>query len=74
VLTLYSCHESGLIEDGDPNGVMVDFANKYVGGGVLGHGAVQEEILMSIFPGLNLISCVGISNTMFLCFFCKSCI
>jgi len=26
----------------------LDFANKYIGGGVLGHGCVQEEILFSI--------------------------
>lgn len=29
---------------------MVDFANKSLGGGVLGNGAVQEEILFVIFP------------------------
>ena len=30
----------------------VDFANKYVGGGVLGHGCVQEEILFMLCPEL----------------------
>ena len=30
----------------------MDFANKYLGGGVLGHGAVQEEIRFSICPEL----------------------
>jgi poly(ADP-ribose) glycohydrolase len=29
---------------------MVDFANKEIGGGVLGNGAVQEEILFLLFP------------------------
>lgn len=28
----------------------VDFANKYVGGGVIGHGCVQEEIRFMICP------------------------
>lgn len=30
--------------------VQVDFANKYIGGGVLGHGCVQEEIRFLICP------------------------
>ena len=30
--------------------VQVDFANKYLGGGVLGHGCVQEEIRFVICP------------------------
>lgn len=30
--------------------VQVDFANKYLGGGVLGHGCVQEEIRFMICP------------------------
>ena len=28
----------------------VDFANKFLGGGVLGHGCVQEEIRFLICP------------------------
>jgi len=43
--------KSGGIED-CPNSVMVDFANKYLGGGVLEHGAVQEEILFLLMPEL----------------------
>lgn len=31
---------------------MVDFANKNIGGGVLGFGSVQEEILFVIHPEL----------------------
>ena len=31
---------------------IVDFANKYIGGGVLKGGCVQEEILFFIFPQL----------------------
>jgi len=30
----------------------VDFANKYVGGGMLGSGCVQEEILFMLCPEL----------------------
>lgn len=40
------------IEDHYCQGIMVDFANKRLGGGVLGHGCIQEEILFSIFPEL----------------------
>lgn len=32
--------------------LMVDFANKRLGGGVLTDGAVQEEIMFCIFPEL----------------------
>ncbi|CAH2075967.1 unnamed protein product, partial [Iphiclides podalirius] len=32
--------------------IQVDFANKYLGGGVLGHGCVQEEIRFVICPEL----------------------
>ncbi|CAD8178691.1 unnamed protein product [Paramecium octaurelia] len=32
------------------NCILVDFANKYVGGGVLRNGCVQEEILFTIMP------------------------
>lgn len=32
--------------------IQVDFANAYVGGGVLGHGCVQEEIRFLICPEL----------------------
>lgn len=32
--------------------LQVDFANKFIGGGVLGHGCVQEEIRFVINPEL----------------------
>lgn len=39
----------------DANGlIQVDFANKFLGGGVLGHGCVQEEIRFVICPELML--------------------
>ncbi|XP_063893500.1 poly(ADP-ribose) glycohydrolase [Helicoverpa armigera] len=34
--------------------IQVDFANKYLGGGVLGHGCVQEEIRFVICPELMI--------------------
>ncbi|XP_075974224.1 poly(ADP-ribose) glycohydrolase-like [Anticarsia gemmatalis] len=39
------------IEDADGL-IQVDFANKFLGGGVLGHGCVQEEIRFVICPEL----------------------
>ncbi|CAH0581095.1 unnamed protein product [Chrysodeixis includens] len=42
---------SRTIEDADAL-IQVDFANKYLGGGVLGHGCVQEEIRFVICPEL----------------------
>lgn len=41
----------GKIED-CPDSISVDFANKFLGGGVLEHGAVQEEILFLLLPEL----------------------
>ncbi|XP_050391960.1 poly(ADP-ribose) glycohydrolase isoform X1 [Patella vulgata] len=55
-----NCHEklpeqihvssSGTIEDDGFGLLQVDFANKYIGGGVLGSGCVQEEIRFLICP------------------------
>ncbi|XP_016993582.2 poly(ADP-ribose) glycohydrolase [Drosophila takahashii] len=42
----------GTIEDEGVGLLQVDFANKYLGGGVLGHGCVQEEIRFVICPEL----------------------
>ena len=43
----------GTIEDDVNMGMLeVDFANAFVGGGVLGHGCVQEEIRFLICPEL----------------------
>lgn len=42
---------TGTIEDATGE-LQVDFANKYMGGGVLGHGCVQEEIRFVICPEL----------------------
>ena len=42
----------GTIEDNGHGMLQVDFANKYVGGGVLGQGCVQEEIRFVICPEL----------------------
>ncbi|KAH8409185.1 hypothetical protein KR009_010148, partial [Drosophila setifemur] len=43
---------SGTIEDEGAGLLQVDFANKFLGGGVLGHGCVQEEIRFVICPEL----------------------
>ena len=45
------CHSDSLIED-QQGMLQVDFANKFVGGGVLGDGCVQEEIRFLINPEL----------------------
>ncbi|XP_037076309.1 poly(ADP-ribose) glycohydrolase-like [Pollicipes pollicipes] len=45
------CQSDGLIEDQEGM-LQVDFANKFVGGGVLGDGCVQEEIRFLINPEL----------------------
>lgn len=42
----------GTIEDDGEGLLQVDFANKYLGGGVLNHGCVQEEIRFMICPEL----------------------
>ncbi|XP_053404652.1 uncharacterized protein LOC123553897 [Mercenaria mercenaria] len=50
------CHvdvrPDGLIEDAGCNTVEVDFANRYIGGGVLSRGRVQEEIRFTVCPEL----------------------
>ncbi|CAA7027327.1 unnamed protein product [Microthlaspi erraticum] len=45
-------HTSGLIEDQSVEALEVDFANKYLGGGALRKGCVQEEIRFMINPEL----------------------
>uniref|UniRef100_A0A914V8Z0 poly(ADP-ribose) glycohydrolase n=1 Tax=Plectus sambesii TaxID=2011161 RepID=A0A914V8Z0_9BILA len=47
----------GMIEEGGIGMLQVDFANKYIGGGVLGHGCVQEEIRFLICPEL-IVGCL----------------
>jgi len=44
----------GTIEDGGNGFLQVDFANRLVGGGVIGEGCVQEEIRFLICPELIL--------------------
>ncbi|XP_012936385.1 poly(ADP-ribose) glycohydrolase [Aplysia californica] len=44
----------GTIEDDGRGMLQADFANKYVGGGVLGRGCVQEEIRFMICPEMIL--------------------
>ncbi|KAL8167829.1 hypothetical protein V2J09_009328 [Rumex salicifolius] len=48
----FEVHNSGLIEDHMGGALEVDFANEYLGGGVLHRGCVQEEIRFMINPEL----------------------
>nr|XP_024219527.1 poly(ADP-ribose) glycohydrolase [Halyomorpha halys] len=52
--TLPKLHISseGTIEDEGSGLIEIDFANKFIGGGVLGRGSVQEEIKFLICPEL----------------------
>lgn len=45
-----------------PNNWYVDFANEHLGGGVLGHGFVQEEKMFFIFPELMAITHLSRTN------------
>ncbi|KAH7827271.1 putative poly glycohydrolase [Monocercomonoides exilis] len=47
-------HLTAKVEDFPSDCYKVDFANKFPGGGVLNAGAVQEEILFTIYPELLL--------------------
>lgn len=49
-LTGLHVSSEGTIEDDGLGLLQVDFANKFLGGGVLGHGCVQEEIRFLICP------------------------
>jgi hypothetical protein len=46
-------HSNGTIEE-VPGAMHVDFANCFIGGGVLSGGCVQEEILFAICPELTV--------------------
>ncbi|KAL8134947.1 poly(ADP-ribose) glycohydrolase 1-like isoform X1 [Apium graveolens] len=50
----FQVYSSGLIEDQTKEALEVDFANKYLGGGVLHRGCLQEEIRFMINPELIL--------------------
>ncbi|XP_034538265.1 poly(ADP-ribose) glycohydrolase [Notolabrus celidotus] len=51
-LTRLHITREGTIEDDGYGMLQVDFANRFVGGGVTGHGLVQEEIRFIINPEL----------------------
>ncbi|KAK9947260.1 hypothetical protein M0R45_002894 [Rubus argutus] len=51
-LCRFEVQRSGLIEDQSTVALEVDFANKYIGGGALHRGCVQEEIRFMINPEL----------------------
>lgn len=49
-LTTVVAHTEGRIEDEGKDSIQIDFANKFIGGGVLNYGCVQEEIRFCISP------------------------
>ncbi|ELT91673.1 hypothetical protein CAPTEDRAFT_44057, partial [Capitella teleta] len=51
-LSAFVVPDEGVIEDAGSRVLQVDFANRYLGGGVLYTGNVQEEIRFSICPEL----------------------
>ncbi|KAL6636533.1 hypothetical protein ACP70R_024105 [Stipagrostis hirtigluma subsp. patula] len=51
-LCQFRVFSSGFIEDEEQEALEVDFANKYLGGGALSWGCVQEEIRFMINPEL----------------------
>uniref|UniRef100_A0A0D6QSN1 PARG catalytic Macro domain-containing protein n=1 Tax=Araucaria cunninghamii TaxID=56994 RepID=A0A0D6QSN1_ARACU len=51
-LCAFKVIETGTIEDHEQEALEVDFANKYLGGGALNNGCVQEEIRFMINPEL----------------------
>ncbi|CAH9101908.1 unnamed protein product [Cuscuta europaea] len=51
-LCSFEVFKSGFIEDQSREALEVDFANKYIGGGALSRGCVQEEIRFMINPEL----------------------
>ncbi|KAL4631778.1 hypothetical protein ACB092_04G002800 [Castanea dentata] len=51
-LCCFEVQNSGLIEDQSSEALEVDFANKFIGGGALHRGCVQEEIRFMINPEL----------------------
>ena len=61
-LTKVHLKDDGFIEDYIKNTIQLDFANKYLGGGVLFQGLVQEEIRFCInpelFPSMILYDCL----------------
>ncbi|KAF6778510.1 hypothetical protein AHF37_02293 [Paragonimus kellicotti] len=48
---------TGTVEEAGPDTLQVDFANRYLGGGVLNSGCVQEEIMFVLRPEL-LAACL----------------
>lgn len=44
--------EKGVIEDDDSRAVLIDFANRFIGGGFITRGSVQEEIMFLEYPEL----------------------
>jgi len=58
-LTNFRVLTEGGIHNSGPDALHVDFANKFIGGGVMRRGSVQEEIMFAVCPELlvSLIFC-----------------
>ena len=56
-----SVHEEGVIDDAPPTALHVDFANRKIGGGVLGTGRVQVSPCVGILGTgrVQVSPCVG---------------
>lgn len=52
ILTTFTHYSNIAIEDYSSPSLQVDFANKYIGGGVMETGCVQEEICFMVHPEL----------------------
>jgi poly(ADP-ribose) glycohydrolase len=57
ILSNINIISQGGIEDSNDNIIKVNFANKYIGGGVLNSGCVQEEILFLTYFEL-IVTCI----------------
>ncbi|CAN4125199.1 unnamed protein product [Withania somnifera] len=59
----FKISNSGFIEDQSSEAIEVDFANKYLGGGALSRGCIQEEIRFMINPeliaGMLFLTCMA---------------
>ncbi|CAN6297079.1 unnamed protein product [Urochloa humidicola] len=61
-LCQFRVFSSGFIEDEEEEALEVDFANRFLGGGALSRGCVQEEIRFMINP--ELIACMLFTASM----------
>ena len=61
-LTEFTVDSTGSINEASCDSLHADFANRWIGGGVLNRGSVQEEIMFSICP--ELLTTIHICDVM----------